>query len=126
MRHAWWIASLVLLACEAAPSTDTPTTATSTSATPASAGSASSGSASPSATSSSATSSSAVALKPTKPKAYAATAEDALGTLPDGVGLPVGSKAPDFSLQASDGKTVKLGDLLAKSEVLLTIYRGGW
>ena len=35
-------------------------------------------------------------------------------------------KAPDFELTQSDGKVVKLAELLKKSEVLLTFYRGGW
>ncbi len=66
------------------------------------------------------------ALKPRGPKAYAHPADDAIGTLPDGVGIAVGKKAPDFELKQSDGTVVKLSELLEKSEVLLTFYRGGW
>lgn len=66
------------------------------------------------------------ALKPREPKAYGHPADDELGTLPEGVGIAVGQKAPDFELKQSDGTVVKLSELLKKSEVLLTFYRGGW
>lgn len=65
-------------------------------------------------------------LKPRGPKAYAHPADDAIGTLPEGVGIAVGKKAPNFELKQSDGTVVKLSELLEKSEVLLTFYRGGW
>lgn len=65
-------------------------------------------------------------LKNANPKAYKHTEEQALGTLPEGVGIAVGQKAPDFELpDGKDGK-LSLKSLLAKSEVLLVFYRGGW
>ena len=52
----------------------------------------------------------------------------AFGTLPEGVGIAVGQKAPDFSAKDGDGKTVTLAGLLATppGPVLLVFYRGGW
>lgn len=38
--------------------------------------------------------------------------------------LPVGSKAPDFEAQASDGKTYRLADLLRRTHVALVFYPG--
>jgi hypothetical protein len=73
----------------------------------------------------SASASDTTALKAAGPKATAPTEEAELGTLPDGVGLPVGSKAPDFELPGLDG-TTSLESLLSKSQVLLVFYRGGW
>jgi len=40
--------------------------------------------------------------------------------------LKVGDKAPDFSLLNATGKTVKLSELLTKSKIVLTFYRGSW
>jgi len=36
--------------------------------------------------------------------------------------LGVGDKAPDFSLSASNGKTVKLSDYLGKKKVVLAFF----
>lgn len=38
--------------------------------------------------------------------------------------LPPGSHAPDFTAQASDGKTYQLQDVLERSRVLLVFYPG--
>ncbi|HUK21303.1 MAG TPA: redoxin domain-containing protein [Gemmatimonadales bacterium] len=38
--------------------------------------------------------------------------------------LPVGSKAPVFAAQASDGRTYRLEDLLAHQHVALVFYPG--
>ena len=38
--------------------------------------------------------------------------------------LAAGSRAPDFSAEASDGRTYTLGALLADSLVLLAFYPG--
>ncbi len=65
-------------------------------------------------------------LKQAKPKAYADTAEADLGTLPEGVGIAVGNRAPNFELPAVEGGQISLGELLKKSAVLLVFYRGGW
>ncbi len=40
--------------------------------------------------------------------------------------IEVGQKAPDFSLQDQDGKTVKLSALRGKSPAVLVFYRGSW
>lgn len=65
-------------------------------------------------------------LKAATAKEFKATAEQDLGTLPDGVGIAVGDAAPDFELPAVEGGKVKLSELTKKSEVLLVFYRGGW
>lgn len=59
-------------------------------------------------------------------KEYQATPNEKVGTLPDGIGLPVGSKAPEAQAQDSDGKPVALSSLLSKGPILLVFYRGGW
>lgn len=71
---------------------------------------------------------SASASPPKSPriKEYQATPNEKVGTLPEGIGLPVGSKAPEAQAQDSDGKSVTLSSLLSKGPVLLTFYRGGW
>ena len=38
--------------------------------------------------------------------------------------VAVGAPAPDFTAEASDGRTYRLGDLLAESRVLLAFYPG--
>jgi len=38
----------------------------------------------------------------------------------------VEARAPDFSVRAHDGRTVTLGDLLAKGPAILVFYRGHW
>jgi thioredoxin-dependent peroxiredoxin len=40
----------------------------------------------------------------------------------DASALEVGQKAPDFTLQAGDGKPVKLGDLLGKGPVVVFTF----
>lgn len=38
--------------------------------------------------------------------------------------LPVGSNAPEFEAQASDGNTYRLADLLRRTHVALVFYPG--
>jgi len=38
--------------------------------------------------------------------------------------LPIGSKAPTFNAQASDGRSYALGDLLKSGPVALVFYPG--
>jgi thioredoxin-dependent peroxiredoxin len=38
--------------------------------------------------------------------------------------LTIGSKAPDFAAQASDGKTYRLTELLRRTHVMLVFYPG--
>lgn len=68
--------------------------------------------------------SSSSALVDAKPHQPTPVAE--LGRLPEGVGIAVGSKAPDFELSDSQKKRVKLSSLLEKQHVVLFFYRGGW
>ncbi len=46
--------------------------------------------------------------------------------LPEGDGLAVGLKAPDFNLPDSDGKVIALADYVGKKKVVLVFDRGGW
>jgi peptidoglycan/LPS O-acetylase OafA/YrhL len=50
------------------------------------------------------------------------------GGLPSSSGAPaVGAKAPDFSLPDTNGRTVRLSDVLSRSNgVVLVFYRGHW
>jgi len=41
-------------------------------------------------------------------------------------GVALGTQAPDFSVPASDGRTVSLGDYRGRQPVLLVFYRGWW
>jgi peroxiredoxin len=38
--------------------------------------------------------------------------------------LPAGTPAPDFTADASDGRTYRLSQLLAQSRILLVFYPG--
>ena len=40
--------------------------------------------------------------------------------------ITVGQAAPDFTLQAADGKPVTLSDFRGKKNVVLVFYRGYW
>jgi peroxiredoxin len=70
------------------------------------------------------------AAKPAEPAAPAVqltpTPSAKVGTLPAGVGVAVGKKAPDFTLKDTEGAEVKLSALVKESPVLLVFYRGGW
>ena len=46
----------------------------------------------------------------------------ALGLVTEAPALEVGQKAPDFTLAAPGGKTVKLSDLLGKGPVVLYTF----
>ncbi len=113
--------TLIQLGCLTAALTacDAPATSQQPSATAASA-QAAAASAKPS------SSAAATPLKNAKPKTYAFTKADALGSLPKGVGIAVGQKAPAFSLPSVAGGDVSLETLLAKGPALLVFYRGGW
>lgn len=49
-----------------------------------------------------------------------------LGTLPEGIGVPVGSQAPDARLRDAAGESVRLHELFGSGTVLVVFYRGGW
>jgi peroxiredoxin len=55
------------------------------------------------------------------------TAAAAIGTLPEGVGLAVGTAAPDASVFELEGASVQLAEIRAKhGATLVVFYRGGW
>jgi peroxiredoxin len=65
--------------------------------------------------------------RPQEPQfAVKETAEAELGTAAAGLGLKVGSKAPDGALPDVSGATVKLSALYKKGPTFLVFYRGGW
>lgn len=41
-------------------------------------------------------------------------------------GLPIGAKAPDFTLSDAEGNLVSLSETLQKGPVILSFYRGSW
>ncbi len=67
---------------------------------------------------------SARALPPTK--AYTNPTPDEVGTLPEGIGLGVGTAVPDVSLSDADGHQVSLRELASRGSLLVVFYRGGW
>jgi peroxiredoxin len=75
-----------------------------------------------------ATPASAPAAEPAKPMmpALTETPSDKLGTAPAGLGLSVGTKAPDATLVDLTGKSQKLSALYAKGPTFVVFYRGGW
>lgn len=40
--------------------------------------------------------------------------------------IKVGQSAPDFTLEAADGKAINLSDFRGKKTVVLVFYRGYW
>jgi peroxiredoxin len=40
--------------------------------------------------------------------------------------VKVGQSAPDFTLEAADGKSINLSDFRGKKTVVLVFYRGYW
>lgn len=54
------------------------------------------------------------------------TAEDQLGTLDAGYGLPAGQRVPSFDAQTFRGEPTSLQALLADAPLLVVFYRGGW
>ena len=80
----------------------------------------------PTSTAPSAASATKSAAELVDPKPHQPTPAAELGRLPDGVGIAVGSKAPDFELSDGQAKRVKLSSLLEKQHVVLFFYRGGW
>jgi len=64
---------------------------------------------------------------PPKPApSLAETPADHLGTVPAGLGLKVGAKAPDATLPDITGKAVRLKALYAEGPTFVVFYRGGW
>ncbi|MDJ0761454.1 MAG: hypothetical protein QNJ97_00575 [Myxococcota bacterium] len=65
-------------------------------------------------------------LTPSSPKAFEKSEALAVGTLPAGIGVPVGKQLPDFKAMDAAGSAVRLSKLVAKGKILLVFYRGGW
>lgn len=59
-------------------------------------------------------------------KKVEATAEEKLGTLTDGLGLPPGSSIPDVAAQDDHGREQRLRALAQDKAMVLVFYRGGW
>ena len=57
---------------------------------------------------------------------YANPPDSKVGTLPPGVGIPVGGQAPDAAVREADGREVRLREAGKPGPVLLVFYRGGW
>jgi peroxiredoxin len=74
----------------------------------------------------------AAATTPDAPKVAAPamtltdTPSEKLGTVPAGLGLKVGSKAPDSTLTDITGKTQRLSALYSEASTFVVFYRGGW
>lgn len=64
------------------------------------------------------------AVKLPTPKPMKAATE--LGTLPKGVGLAVGTTAPDAAMKTETGTDTSIAKLVADGPRLLVFYRGGW
>lgn len=65
--------------------------------------------------------------RPAKPAlALTDTPDDKLGTVPTGLGLKVGSKAPDAKLPDITGATQQLAALYRQGPTFVVFYRGGW
>jgi len=69
--------------------------------------------------------------KPAEPatprtKDFAFPTTDALGKLPENIGLAVGTTVNVGDIQNSYGQKVMLGDMLSGQKSLIVFYRGGW
>lgn len=60
------------------------------------------------------------------PRPYKNPPDASAGTLPAGIGVPVGERAPDATLRDSEGREVRILDLTKAGRVLVVFYRGGW
>jgi len=54
------------------------------------------------------------------------TPDGKLGTVPSGMGLKVGSKAPSLTLDSITGGQQSLAELYAQGPTFVVFYRGGW
>ena len=52
--------------------------------------------------------------------------DDAIGELPEGLGIAVGESAPDTTAQTEDGEDVQILELVEDEGIVLFFYRGGW
>ena len=58
--------------------------------------------------------------------AYRNPDASAVGTLPEGVGLPPGTPMPDVAVAGTDGQPVRLKELASGQSLMVVFYRGGW
>lgn len=54
------------------------------------------------------------------------TKPEKLGSRENELGLPVGTKVPDFHIKTYDGKPVTFTELMKNAPLLVIFYRGGW
>ena len=59
------------------------------------------------------------------PKPFAETADDAVGTREDGLGLAVGAAPPSFEIRDFRGEPYSSAKL-SNADTLVVFYRGGW
>ena len=59
-------------------------------------------------------------------KEFAQPANDKLGSLPEGVGVPLGQPAADATVFDAQGKAASLAALWKDGPIVLVFYRGGW
>lgn len=52
--------------------------------------------------------------------------DDAIGALPEGMGIPPGESAPDVVAVDAEGDEIQLLDLVEDEAIVLFFYRGGW
>jgi len=64
-------------------------------------------------------------LQASSPKPLAETADEALGTREDGLGLPVGAGIPSFHIQDFRGEAFS-STTINDADTLVVFYRGGW
>ena len=53
-------------------------------------------------------------------------ATERVGSLPEGIGIPVGNRVPDVEVRDSNGRRIRLQELVKDGPILLAFYRGGW
>ena len=68
---------------------------------------------------------SAPTFEASSPKPLAETADEALGTREDGLGLAVGAAVPPFEIQDFRGETFS-STRINHADTLVVFYRGGW
>ena len=68
---------------------------------------------------------SAPTFEASSPKPLAETADEALGTREDGLGLPVGAGIPSFHIQDFRGEAFS-STTINDADTLVVFYRGGW
>ncbi len=65
-------------------------------------------------------------FEPSEAREFTVAAPSELGTLPEGIGLAPGEKAPDVGLHSIHDRPVALSGLWEQQPIMLVFYRGGW